>query len=164
MGPTFGPVMVRGLGGPGLYLCLALAGCTAPQLQGSRTSDVSPETVLCGYRLDRPLLAEGELAHPTDGADCIPPERGPQLSVGFRLGTWWFSVRAPRALGDGDVLLSARDPAVSLIAADGNWSCTDWDGSVQFSEAAQWTLALDVVCAEPPGDGHAIRGTVWGDL
>jgi hypothetical protein len=120
-----------------LLLMTLIAGCAPEPSTSPRIASQETPMILCAYALDEPPLSGALPNHLNDGVDCVPPEGGDLFTLGFG----WRG---------GLIQVAASRPASEwrIYARTQNGWCVDWEGEVTIEDLPDWSVTLNVRCAD----------------
>lgn len=139
--------------------CFALvAGCAPPASVGERAASDDVPVPLCTFDVQAPERTSGALEHAQTGLDCVPPEYGAQLAVGFAYDGWRLVIELPRDGHRAGDRFSLDAGEASLLLQTVRGACTTWTGAVVWErDLPDWSVAVDATCS----DGSARVAGRW---
>lgn len=139
-----------------LVLCVSGIGCDK---NGTMPPVVRP-SVECGADLESPIAYYGEKSK---GISCSSPSLdgfGGWISSSEKLGFLRIEGAAP-----GIQRLPVASVRVAVLVYEGQHlkACSEWSGTVDYTQGDVWSYKLDLLCTEE-GNSLRLRGELFGDL
>jgi hypothetical protein len=129
------------------------AGCAANSNDGAASIDhqASPDETIrpfCAFDLTQPETMKGELiANDVPHLDCVTPDGGSELRVGFAHDGWRTVLTLPRATAKVGETVAFGDGRVALLYQGPDGYCTEWQGDVVWlGDLPSWGVLVSAYC------------------
>lgn len=140
-------------------MVVAMVGCggTSPKEAPPSATDSTAATYppACAIDASAPERYTATLAlNDVKGIDCFTGSWDGVFNFGFAHANWSMSLEVPRWLNANGSTIALDGNSVGLLyqGPDGS-SCTNWTGTLRWSDAPAWRVELDATCV----DGAVVR-------